>query len=100
MKACRKLRGMEKQRKYLFGVMEDLRAKVRKWQGEAEFWKEKHDQKKHDQKEAERFATPAKQVEVFATPIEPSHHRRLLEERERRDPGGGRRRDRRRGVQE
>ena len=68
MKACRKIRGMEQQRKYLFDTIKDLRAKERKWQLEAEFWKARC-----DEKEAERFVTPAEKMEVFETPME-SHH--------------------------
>ena len=55
MKACRTVRGMEKQREYLFEIIKGLRSEVRKWQAEAAFWKEQH-----DQKEAERFVTPRK----------------------------------------
>ena len=66
-KACRKLLGMEKQREYLFGVIKELREKVRKGQ-EAQFWKEQCEKvEKEKMEEGERFVTPV--AEVFETPM-------------------------------
>ena len=57
-------RGLEQQRKYLFGIIEDLRKERRKWQEAGVFWK--------DQATAPGvgvFAAPA--GGVFATPTVP-----------------------------
>ena len=67
-RACRKLRGMEKQREYLFGVIKDLRGDVRKWQESTWFWKARFEQTERERVEqTDKFETPA--AEVFETPM-------------------------------
>ena len=67
-RACKKLVGMEKQRKHLFGVIKELRGEVRKAQEKAQFWKEQYEQAVQDQHvEPERFETPVE--EMFVTPM-------------------------------
>ena len=60
MEACRKIRGMEKH--YLFGIIKGLRQDVRKWQEEAEGWRQRH----REEEEEPRFQTPMD--EIFVAP--------------------------------
>ena len=67
-KACRKLLGMEKQREYLFGVIEELKERVRKGQEKVQLWKDLYEKAERGrQEEVERFVTPV--AEVFETPM-------------------------------